>query len=62
MHWVQLAPRVVDLSAPEWAVGGLPSGLNQLHAVVAVAGSGATPARLDLVRTAKDWAVTRVRH
>ena len=54
--------QVIHLSAPEWQVGGLLMKGNEIHAEVAVAGSRATPVRLDLVRTADDWAVTRVRH
>ena len=54
--------QVLELSVPEWQVGGFPSHFNEIHAEVAVAGSRATPVRLDLVRTANEWVVTRVRH
>jgi len=54
--------QVIRLSTPEWQLGGLRSKSNEIHAEIAIAGSGATPVRLDLVRTASDWTVTRVRH
>ena len=52
----------VHLGGAELPLGHLPEGASRVSLKIAVAGSRAEPARVELARRGSEWIVTRVRH